>query len=203
MVVTKHLIFVRDSLAAVVTVGFDDITEKEEIMGFYLNPIVSEKEEYIDADYVKHSVIDVAEGKFPPEKLLGLKLTLPMNIPQTQKYPCVILVHGSGPHDADETIMKNKPFRDIALGLSSNGIAVLRYEKRTYADKNIDVSTLTINEETVNDAVDMINFIKERHSDKIDKIYVLGHSLGGYIMPRIAKLAKNADGFILLAGSAR
>ena len=46
-------------------------------------------------------------------------------------FPAVVLVHGSGPHDRDETIGPNKPLRDVADGLASRGIAVLRYEKRT------------------------------------------------------------------------
>src|SRR5262249_48895994 len=45
--------------------------------------------------------------------------------------PAIVLVHGSGPHDRDETIGPNRPFRDLAWGLASRGIAVLRYEKRT------------------------------------------------------------------------
>lgn len=45
-------------------------------------------------------------------------------------FPTVVLVHGSGPNDRDETILGNKPFRDLAWGLSSRGIAALRYEKR-------------------------------------------------------------------------
>lgn len=40
------------------------------------------------------------------------------------RVPCVILVHGSGPHDRDETIGPNKPFRDLAWGLAERGIAV-------------------------------------------------------------------------------
>ena len=48
-------------------------------------------------------------------------------------FPAVVLVHGSGPHDRDESIGPNKPFRDLAHGLTRDGIAVLRYEKRTRA----------------------------------------------------------------------
>jgi hypothetical protein len=43
----------------------------------------------------------------------------------------IVLVHGSGPNDRDETLGPNKPFRDLAWGLADRGIAVLRYEKRT------------------------------------------------------------------------
>ena len=46
-------------------------------------------------------------------------------------FPGVVLVHGSGPNDRDESIGPNKPFRDLAEGLASRGIAVLRYDKRT------------------------------------------------------------------------
>jgi hypothetical protein len=41
-------------------------------------------------------------------------------------------VHGSGPNDRDSTVGANKIFRDLAEGLASAGIAVLRYDKRTY-----------------------------------------------------------------------
>ena len=48
-------------------------------------------------------------------------------------FPAVVLVAGSGPQDRDETIGPNAPLRDLAWGLASNGIAVLRYDKRTKA----------------------------------------------------------------------
>ncbi len=53
-----------------------------------------------------------------------------VSIPQSDGlFAAVLLVHGSGPHDLDETLPPNKPFRDLAWGLASQGIAVLRYEK--------------------------------------------------------------------------
>ncbi|MHB1422402.1 MAG: alpha/beta hydrolase [Gemmataceae bacterium] len=58
---------------------------------------------------------------------LPATLTLPKG---EGPFAAVVLVHGSGPHDRDETIGPNKPFRDLAWGLASQGIAVLRYEKR-------------------------------------------------------------------------
>src|SRR5262245_25692295 len=41
------------------------------------------------------------------------------------RVPAVLLLAGSGPHDRDETIGVNKPFKDLAWGLASRGIAVL------------------------------------------------------------------------------
>ncbi|QTA92554.1 Uncharacterized protein dnm_086370 [Desulfonema magnum] len=60
-------------------------------------------------------------------------------------------MHGSGPHDRDETIGPNKPFRDLARGLASREIAVLRYKERTkyHAEKFISVKEITVNEETI------------------------------------------------------
>ena len=65
----------------------------------------------------------------------------------------VVLVQGSGPHDRDETIGPNKPFRDLAWGLASKGIAVLRYEKRTKEHPGKLTAKLTIKDEVIDDAV--------------------------------------------------
>ena len=51
-------------------------------------------------------------------------------------FPAVVLVHGSGPQDRDASMGPNKVFRDIALGLASNGVAVLRYEKRSRSTRS-------------------------------------------------------------------
>ena len=62
------------------------------------------------------------------EWALPATLTMPAG---TGPLPAVVLVHGSGPDDRDETVGANKPFKDLAAGLASRGIAVLRYDKRT------------------------------------------------------------------------
>ena len=48
-------------------------------------------------------------------------------------WPAVVLLSGSGPQDRDETIGRNKPLKDLAWGLASRGVAVLRFDKVTYA----------------------------------------------------------------------
>jgi len=120
-------------------------------------------------------------------------------------YPAVVLVHGSGPEDRDETIGPNKPFKDLALGLASRGIAVLRFEKRTqaYAGKLGGVAHFTVKEESIDDAVAAV--AKLRTTPKIDpkRIFVLGHSLGGTIAPRIGAADPAIAGLISLAGATR
>ncbi len=118
----------------------------------------------------------------------------------------VVLVHGSGPQDRDETISPNKPFRDLAWGLASQGIAVLRYEKRTkvYTDAmKREVETLTVKEEVIDDALSAVALLREQLEIDVQHIFVLGHSLGGFLAPRIGAADPRIRGLIILAGSAR
>jgi len=122
-------------------------------------------------------------------------------------FPAVVLVHGSGPNDRDETVGPNKPFRDLALGLASQGIAVLRYEKRTREHGMKFISLLknrfTVDDETVDDALAAVSLL--RRTERIDpsKIFVLGHSLGGSIIPRVGKRDTSVAGLIVMAGATR
>ncbi|GAB4531443.1 MAG: hypothetical protein OHK0046_52230 [Anaerolineae bacterium] len=123
-------------------------------------------------------------------------------------FPAVVLVHGSGPNDRDETLGPNKMFRDLAWGLAEQGIAVLRYDKRTlvYRDavtaENMDVE-LTLDFEVTEDALEAVNFLREQ--DNIGDIFVIGHSLGGMLIPRIAEQAgeDQLSGVVILAGNAQ
>ena len=46
------------------------------------------------------------------------------------RYPCLVLVSGSGQQNRDEEIFQHKPFLVLADYLASRGIAVLRYDDR-------------------------------------------------------------------------
>jgi fermentation-respiration switch protein FrsA (DUF1100 family) len=130
-------------------------------------------------------------------------LTLPRD---AVAVPAVVLVHGSGPQDRDETIGPNKPFRDLAWGLANNGIAVLRYEKRTrqHAAKMVDLKNqITVETETVTDALAAVSLLRTLPEIDAQKIYVLGHSLGGTLIPRIGLRGEEIAGFIIMAGATR
>lgn len=126
--------------------------------------------------------------------------------------PGVVMVAGSGPNDRDETIMKLKPFRDIAQGLATKGIASIRYDKRTKSAPGMfDVKKGTLNDEVVKDAVSALKVLKSKTGGKLGRkgavdpkrIFVLGHSLGALAAPRIVQAAPDFAGMVLLAGTTR
>lgn len=130
--------------------------------------------------------------------------TLAMPVATTAA-PAVVLVHGSGPNDRDESIGPNKVFRDLALGLASQGIAVLRYDKRTRAHgtKIAAISGFTVKEEVVDDALAAVELLRKEPGVDAARIVVLGHSLGAMMVPRIAAADAGIAGFIVMAGPAR
>jgi uncharacterized protein len=136
-----------------------------------------------------------------PETLPGV-LSLPRGV---AKPPVVILVHGSGPLDRDETIGPNKAFRDLAFGLSSRGVAVLRYDKRTklYPGSFADLKDSTVKQEVLDDVAAAIEFLRGRGDVDAHRITVLGHSLGGMLAPRIAADNPNVSRIVILAGATR
>jgi len=122
-------------------------------------------------------------------------------------FPAVVLVHGSGPNDRDETIGPSKPFRDLAWGLASQGVAVLRYDKRTYAHKDLftpDIlAKLTTKEETTDDALSAVQLLRQTAGIDTKRIFVLGHSLGAMLAPRIGQQEPALGGLIIMAGPTR
>jgi dienelactone hydrolase len=121
-------------------------------------------------------------------------------------FPAVVLVQGSGPSDRDETIGPNKPFRDLAWGLASHGVAVLRYEKRTKEYPNEVTAILnqfTTKQETTDDALAAVSLLRQTKNIDSKHIFVLGHSLGGMLAPRIGQSDPGIAGLIVLAGPTR
>ena len=150
------------------------------------------------------------EEKYPYEEVeFGIekwKVRGKLSFPEEKKdrYPALVLVHGSGPNDEDETIGPNKPFKDIADGLNRRGFTVLRYKKRTNAyGPLLDVKTLTLYEETIQDAVEAVKYLSHRNDIDKNNVFLLGHSLGATAAPLIASKTTALKGTILAAGSAR
>jgi dienelactone hydrolase len=146
---------------------------------------------YANADAFTETRITVGTPALPGT------LTVPRN---AKNYPAVVLVHGSGPNDEDETIGANKPFKDLAWGLASRGVAVLRYDKRT----RVDPAGVRTQKEEVDDAAHAAVALLQKQPDVDPKrIVVLGHSQGAQLGPRIAKNDPAIKGLVLLAAPTR
>jgi uncharacterized protein len=153
---------------------------------------------YVNTDLFHDRDTNIVSGRW---ELPGV-LTLPNT---KTAVPAVVLVHGSGPQDADETLGPNKPFADLAYGLASQNVAVLRYVKRTKqygADSKSD-APFTVKDEVTDDVVAAVSLLAKMPEINKKQIYVLGHSLGGMLAPRIAAEDPEVAGIIIMAGTAR
>ena len=139
--------------------------------------------------------------KYP---LNGL-LTLPENI--TEPVPAVVFVHGSGSSNMDEKVGQLTPFKDLAEGLANKGIASIRYDKRSFAhglkmvrDKS---AIITVKEETIDDAILATELLKKDSRIDSHNIFIIGHSMGGMLAPRIDSEGGKYKGLIIMAGTPR
>lgn len=153
---------------------------------------------YVNLSLFTEEEVVIGSGKW----MLPGTLTIPKG---TGPFPAVVLVHGSGPNDRDETYGPNKPFKDIAWGLASQGIVVLRYEKRTrqYPNESAAIENFTVEDETIDDALAGVNLLNASLVVNHSEIFVLGHSLGGMLSPQIALQDDRIAGLIILAGPTR
>jgi hypothetical protein len=187
------------------TVDLKVVIDDGRVVGFFILPVQAAvpladaaPPAYAKPDSYRESEVTVGSGEWA----LPGTLTLPMG---NGPFPAVVLVHGSGPNDRDETVESNKPFRDLALGLASRGIAVLRYEKRTrkYSGKIAEVAGFTVRQETVEDALIALALLRGSAGIDPRRVFVLGHSLGGMLLPRIGQSQPALAGLIVMAGAAR
>ncbi len=182
-----------------------NLNEESQIIGFFLVPPVSkirwEAPSYADTSRFSETRLRLNNHGY---ELHGT-LALPKNS-TGKKLPLLILAHGSGPQDRDETTGPNKVFKDIAWGLASKGIAVFRFDKRTYtygqkSAENPD--QLTIWDETINDLVFLADTLGSLPGIDPDNISLLGHSLSGYVAPRILEASPRISKCILACAPAR
>ncbi len=136
----------------------------------------------------------------------------PLSVPGTLSLPHaprpgpgVVLLAGSGPNDADETIGRNKPFKDLAWGLASAGVAVARFDKVTHAHPDLVAADpdFTLTDEYVPQAVAAIRALRSHPAVDPRQVFVAGHSAGGTVAPRAGAAEPAVAGLVLMAGGAQ
>ncbi len=173
------------------------------ISGLVFRPISSASVPYPLPAYANpSSYVETAVTVGSGEWALPATLTMPA---ATRSVPAVVIVHGSGPGDRDGTAGANKPYKDLAAGLASRGVAVLRYDKRTrvHAAKMAAATDFTVHQEVIEDALHAVKTARAQPGIDPTRVYVLGHSLGGMLTPRIGIADPTIAGLIVLAGPAR
>jgi uncharacterized protein len=152
---------------------------------------------YADPDrFDEHEVI-VGEGP------LGVPGTL--TLPKTAgPLPGLVIVGGSGPVDRDGTIARSKPLKDLAWGLASREVAVLRFDKVTHAhpDQVKADRDFTVADEYLPHALAALRLLRAHPAVAAEHVFLAGHSLGGTIAPRIAAADPRVAGLVILAGGA-
>lgn len=172
--------------------------KSEQLVGMFFPPKAIEytKPFYADTNLYTEKNVYLVSGTHR----LAAIITVPKN---KVNFPMVVLVHGSGPADMDETIGPNKPFKDLAAGLASKGIATFRYVKRTLLYANEFTKTFTVKEEVTDDALAALAMAKTVKGVNLKQVYIFGHSLGGMLAPKLALAAPDLRGIILAAAPAR
>jgi dienelactone hydrolase len=186
--------FERQSLVLQVT-----LTDSLLVSGLYLVP--PEPPEYETPGYVDEEAFAEVEVTVGAEPWL---LPGVLSMPKEQgPFAAIVLVHGSGPNDRDEAIGGHRPFKDLAWGLASRGIAVLRYDKRTKVHGASLPPDIGLDGEVVVDALAALELVRSRPEIDPDRVFLLGHSLGGMMAPEIGRRDGKLAGMAFLAAPAR
>jgi len=132
-----------------------------------------------------------------------LELSGTLFVPDTNaSVPGVVIVHGSGLVDRDGP--GNPPvYREWATRMARQGIAVLRYDKRTTqpAVRRGDPRAITVLD-FVRDAVAAGERLQNQSGVDADRLVLVGHSQGGNVAPAAATRLEGVVGVASLAGPA-
>lgn len=154
---------------------------------------------------------------FPSDTLtLYGTLTVPEGL---GPFPAVVLVHGTGASDRDQTTpilgFENscfypgiygdtvRNFRDIALGFQEKGLAVLRYDKRTFTyDGQYDPKQLSPYD-YIADVHAALDFLKTRPEVDASCLILLGLSQGTNLIPLVARDRNDVSALMALGAPAQ
>lgn len=130
----------------------------------------------------------------------NVTLTGTLTLPSKEgEYPAVVLISGSGPQNRDSEFAGHKPFLVVADHLTSNGIAVLRYDDRGFGESTGNFAWGTSLDFSY-DVESAVEYLRTRKEIKKDKIGLVGHSDGAMVAPMVAARNGEVSFIVLLAG---
>ena len=170
------------------------IDEAGELHGFRLAPSsesVWEPPEYASPRRFTEREVTLGSG---PRAVPGT-LTLPRS---GRTHPGVVLI-ASGPNDRDVTTGPNKPFKDLAWGLASRGIAVVRFDKIGHTHSGVESEPgFTMVDEYLPHTLAAAQLLREQPG--VDRVYLAGQSGGGKAAVRAAAADPAVAGVVIMAG---
>ncbi|NMC42277.1 MAG: alpha/beta fold hydrolase [candidate division Zixibacteria bacterium] len=174
------------------------------INGFYFRPAEpsrQKKPSYRLPSYVDTAAFTEAEIAIPgASPVPATRVTVNIGRPA----PVVLMVPGSGPNDRNETLFENQPFKDIAWGLGSMGVASIRFDNRSYVVGMQKTAGLDLNQYLMDDIASCLAYIRSEPTlFDTTRIFILGHSLGGVVAPIAAKRDGRLAGIIMMSATAR
>ena len=152
-------------------------------------------------DYSKPTSFTERELTIGTKYRLGATLTVPNG---AGPFPGVVLVHDAGLADRDEIVGAVKVFKDLAEGLASRGVMVLRYDKRVRTYPGVgQTRDYTAEPEIIEDAVIALAALRAQPELKTSKAFAMGLGFGGYLMPRVAEADGKLAGMAIVNGNER
>lgn len=143
---------------------------------------------------------DTVAVTFPNARARDVVLAGTLTVPRGKgRFPCALLVTGSGPEDRNEAVFGHRPFLVLADHLTRRGIAVLRVDDRGVGGSTGQFRGAT-SEDFASDALAGIEFLRKRPEIDPRRIGLIGHSEGGLIAPLTAARAKDLAFVVLMAG---
>jgi len=171
------------------------------IAGFTIDnfPTLGETEVAETVGFTAYPIIIGERTDWPLDGMLSMPddTTIPV--------PAVVIVQGSGPNDMDGS-MSFHIYREIAQYLAANGIASIRHDKRILTHRAITPNMppdYTIMDEAIDDALLSAEMLRADPRIDENRVFIIGHSLGASIAPRIHAMGGNFSGLILMAGTPR
>ena len=121
-------------------------------------------------------------------------------------FPAAATITGSGLQDRDENLWPLipglRPFRAVAERLAEAGIAVLRYDDRSYGGSTGNASGATT-ADFADDLRAVVAWLRARREVDGGRVALIGHSEGGIIAPMVGAGDPRIAALVVMAGTGK